>query len=226
VLKDQPKAYPGYFYSKADSIDLQEFLKSFDNFGQQAFTAENTTGKLSWASHYYFKMNEDLSLNENENFVIFNSKIYDAAFDQVEPIQKALFFVGSKSKDKMVVKNLDVNAFLSKNEIYFTDILMNDNIANLDVCGEVDLKNKELEIGVQISLSDLFFRSKAKRLVQTEAGEVDLENDSKVFLKMDGEFSDHKLGLTNQRKFEGQRSDLLAAIKKAQKEFKSKQPKK
>ncbi len=72
--------------------------------------------------------------------------------------------MGHKSKDKMIVKDLNVNAFLFKDEIYFTDVLMNDNIANLDVYGEVDLGEKELDVGIEISLSDLFFRSKKTRI--------------------------------------------------------------
>ena len=164
-------------------------------------------------------MNKDLSLDEDGNLIILNTKISDAEFNQVEPIVKTLFFVGHKSKDKMIVKDLNVNAFLFKDKIYFTDVLMNDNIANLDVYGEVDLGEKELDVGIEISLSDLFFRSKKTRMVQTQAGEIDLENDSKLFLKMAGPLSDHKLSMINQRKFDNNRSDLLAEIKKAQKEF-------
>jgi hypothetical protein len=119
----------------------------------------------------------------------------------------------------MMVKDLNVSAFLFKEEIYFADVLMNNNIANLDVFGEIDLGEKNLDIGIEISLTDLFFRSKKSRLIQTEAGEIDLEHDSKVFIKMTGTLSNHKLNMINKRKFENSRSDVLADIKKAQKEF-------
>jgi hypothetical protein len=164
-------------------------------------------------------VNKNLSLDEEGNLIIVNTKISDAEFNQVEPIVKTLFFVGHKSKDKMIVKDLNVNAFLFKNKIYFTDVLMNDNIANLDVYGEVDLGENKLDVGIEISLSDLFFRSKKTRMLQTEAGEIDMENDKKIFLQMAGPMTDRKLSMINQRKFDNNRSDLLAAIKKAQKEF-------
>ena len=177
ILKDQPDSYPGYLYSKVDSIEISGFFQSFDNFNQNVFTSQNSSGKISWASHYYFEMNKDLSLDEDGNLIILNTRISDAEFNQVEPIVKTLFFVGHKSKDKMIVKDLNVNAFLFKNKIYFTDVLMNDNIANLDVYGEVDLGENKLDVGIEISLSDLFFRSKKTRMLQTEAGEIDIEND-------------------------------------------------
>ncbi len=219
ILKDKPRSYPGYIYSKVDSIGISEFFRSFNNFNQAVFTDKNSSGKISWASHYYFEMNKDLSLDPDGNLVIFNTKITDAEFAEVEPIEQTLFFVGHKSKDKMMVKDLNVSAFLFRDEIYFMDVLMNNNIANLDVFGKVDIGEKELNIGFEISLTDLFFKSKKSRLLQTEAGEVDLENDSKVFLKMEGLMANHKLSMINKRKFDNNRSDILADIKKAQKEF-------
>ena len=222
ILKDKPKSYPGYIYSKVDGIGISEFFHSFKNFNQDIFTDKNSSGKISWASHYYFEMNKDLKLNVDENLLIFNLRLTDAEFDGVEPIEKTLFFVGHKAKDKMIVKDLNVSAFLFKDKIYFMDVLMNNNIANLDVFGKVDLGEKALDIGIEISLSDLFFRSKKTRLIQTEAGEIDLEHDSKVFLKMTGPLSDHKLNMINKRKFDNNRSDIMADIKKAQKEFSKK----
>jgi hypothetical protein len=222
ILKDQPDSYPGYIYSKVDSIEISDFFRSFDNLNQDVFTSENTMGKISWASHVYFEMNKDFSLNNEKNLIIFNSKIMDAALDEVEPVQKTLFFVGHKSKDRMIIKDLNVNAFLYKEKIYFLDVLMNDNIANLDAYGEIDLGENELDIGIEISLSDLFFRSKKTRMVQTQAGEIDMEKDKKIFLQMAGPMAERKLSMINQRKFDNNRSEIMADIKKAQKEFSKK----
>ncbi|MCD4682289.1 MAG: AsmA family protein [Bacteroidales bacterium] len=218
-LKWSDEYAKGYLYSKADSIDIQKFFISFDNFGQNVFTADNSSGKISWASHYYFDLDEDYKLKKDDDLWLINAIVYHAEFDKVEPIEKTLFFIGHKAKDNMIVSKLDVNAFMFGNKIYFSDVLMNDNIANLDVFGEVDLNEKELDLGLEISLSDLFFRSKKERLAETQEGIVNLDKDAKLFLRMTGSFSDHKLKMISKRKFNKNREYLLDDIKTAEGEF-------
>jgi len=219
VMKNATGTFPGYLYSKADSIDISDVFRSFGNFNQDKFTADNSTGGVSWASHYYFELGRDLTLSRAENLLILNTNIHDAEFDQVEPIEKTLFFVGHKSKEKMIISNLNINSFMYGDKMYFMDVLMNDNIANLDVFGEVDLGEKTMDMDLEISLSDLFFRTKAKRIAQTQEGEVNLEKDSKLFLNLSGPLSDHKLKLTNKRNFNRSRKDLMDQIKEAEKAF-------
>ena len=223
VKKDQSKSYPGYLYSKADSIDLGQFLHSFDNFNQDVFTEENTSGKISWASHYYFSLGTDLMPSKIDNLWLLNFIINETELQQVQPIENALFFVGHKSKDAMFIKELDVNAVIDRNKLYFMDVLMNNNIANLDVFGQVDLDRKTMDLGLEISLTDLFFRTKKNRMVQTQGGIVNLENDAKIFLNMSGPLTDHKLSLDTKRKFNTSRRDLMDEIKKAEKDFRKKQ---
>jgi len=218
----QPGSFPGYFYSKVDSIDIQEFFTSFDNFNQDVFTAENTSGKISWDSHYYFELDKSFKLLKDENLWWIDAVIHNAEFVQVEPIEKTLFFVGHKAKDNMIVSELNVHAFMVRNKIFFKDVLMNDNIANLDVFGEVDLNKKELDLGLEISLTDLFLRSKKKRRLETQEGVMTLDKDKKLLLRLSGPISDHKLKMMSKRKFSSYREDLFDNIGKAELTFKSK----
>ncbi|MEZ5082379.1 MAG: AsmA family protein [Bacteroidales bacterium] len=223
VNKEQTSSHPGYVYSKADSLDLSQLFSSFDNFSQDVFTGKNTSGKVSWTSHYYFDLGSDLIPKNRDNFWLLNFIINDTELQQVQPIENALFFVGHKSKDAMFIKELDINAVIDRNKLYFMDILMNNNIANLDVFGQVDLDRKTMDLGLEISLSDLFFRTKKNRMVQTQGGIVNLENDAKIFLNMSGPLTDHKLSMENKRKFNTSRRDLMDEIEKAEKEFRKKQ---
>jgi len=223
LLKNNSKSLPGYVYSKVDSLDIRNLFLSFDNFNQDKFTADNSSGKVSWASHYYFELGKDLVPIRDGNLWIMNINVHQAKFDRVEPIEKTLFFVGHKSKDAMIISSLNINAMLYRDKLYFRDVLMNDNIANLDVFGEVDLDSRIMDLGLEISLSDLFFRSKSKRVVQTNEGEVSLDKDAKLFLNLTGPLTDHKLKLTNKRKFNNSRDDLSSEIRKAEKAFKERQ---
>jgi hypothetical protein len=219
---DQANSYPGYLYSKIDSIDIANLFTTFNNFKQDVFTNENSSGKITLASHSYFELDKTLIPIKDKNLWLLSFIVHQSEFDQVVPIENALFFVGHKSKDKMIISRLNANAFMFQNKMYFTDVLMNDNIANLDLFGEVDLENKTMDIGLEISLSDLFFRSKKNRLVQTKEGIVNLEKDAKIFLNINGPLSDHKLNLSSKRKFNSDRKDIMDEVKKAEKEFQKK----
>ncbi len=213
----------GYFYSNAHEIDINHFFRSFDDFGQDVFTQQNTSGSISWTSHYYFALDKNMVPLKSENTWILNATIHHAEFEEVEPIENTLFFVGHKSKDKMIISQLDINALMFQNKIYFRDVFMNDNIANLGVFGEIDLDKNDLNLNIEISLSDLFFRSKKKRVAQTLDGEVNMEKDSKIYLKMLGPLKDNKLSLERKHKFEQNREDLNEVIKSSAEYFRQKQ---
>ncbi len=217
---DHVNLFPGYFYSKGDSIDIKKLFTSFNDFEQDAFTSENSSGKISWASHFYFDLDKDLKLVQDNDLGLVNATIHRAEFNHVEPIEKALFFVGHKAKDKMTISKLDINVFMYKSKIFISDVLMNDNIANLDIFGEVDLNKKQMDLGIEVSLSDLFFRSKKKRLVETQEGKITLDKDEKLYLNMSGQLKDHKLKLMSKKKFTKARKNLMGEIKAAQAEYK------
>jgi hypothetical protein len=219
----EPDVLPGYLYSKVDDIDIQKFFTAFDNFNQDVFTSENTSGKVSWTAHYYFELGEKMVPVRNKNLWIIQMLVHDAELDKVEPIEKTLFFVGHKAKDEMIIKSLDIKAFLIKDRLFLNDVLMNDNIANLDLFGEVNLDDKTMDMGIEISLSDLFFRSKKRRIVNTEQGDVDLEKDSKVFLNLTGPLTDNKIKLMNKRKFNKKRKSFVQMLLEEEKSFKKEQ---
>jgi hypothetical protein len=165
-------------------------------------------------------MDRDLGIIQDDNFWLGNVVVHHAEFDRVEPLDKTLFFIGHKARDTLIVSELDVNIMLAEDRLFFRDLLMNDNIANLALSGEIDLDAREMDLWAEISLSDLFFRSKSKRIAETQAGIVDLEHDSKLFLQMSGPLSEHHLKLENRKRYEGHAEDLQDKIDRAQKRYK------
>jgi len=210
---------PAYLFAKTDSLELQQILGTFNNFNQNVFNSENSSGTLSWKSQLYFNLNESFFPVRDENLWKFDMVIHEAEFKNIEPIENALFFIGHKAKDDLNVKELDLSAFVYDQKILFKDLFMNDNIANLDLFGEIDLADSSIDVGAEISLSDLFFRSKEKRIIQTKEGEVHLDKDKKVFIKMEGPISTHKLKMSSKKKFKRKRLNLSKTFEKAEKEL-------
>jgi hypothetical protein len=223
LKNENSKSYPGYLYLNASDLDMKLILESFDNFDQDKFTASNSSGKISSASHHYFTLGKDLAFIRDANFWLGKINIHHAEFDQVEPIEKTLFFVGHKVKDTMIVSELNINLLLAKDKLYFRDILMNDNIANLKLTGLLDIDDREIDIAAEISMTDLFFRSKKERVAETREGVITLDEDAKIFLKLHGPLSDHKINLMKRRKFELYQVDMLDDISLAEKEYRKQQ---
>ncbi len=213
---------PGYIYSNLDSIDIKKLFISFDNFDQDVFNANNSSGFISLKSHYYFEIEENFVPIKNRNLLIINSTVHHAELDKVEPIEKALFFVGHKSKDKMIISELNLDAIMIKNKMYFLNMFMNDNIANLNVFGEINFDNKLIDLGLEVSLTDLFFRSRKERFTETMEGIVKFDKDAKLFVGINGTLNDSKLSLISDKKFNKNRQELSSEIKKAEKEYRKK----
>jgi hypothetical protein len=128
----------------------------------------------------------------------------------------------SLKKEQCGVRRQNIDVFLMQNKFYFKDILMNDNIANLEVFGEVDLNSKEMDLGLEISMTDLLFRSEKKRLRETEDNVSTFDKDKKFLLRMSGPLSEHKLKLMSKRKFKHYQEGLNGNIERAEAAFKKK----
>lgn len=220
IINNGSKQYPAYINSQVDSIDIQDLFGAFNNFNQSVLNNENSRGNISWDSHLHFNLNESFFPISDKNLWKFEITLHDGEFKKIEPIEKALFFIGHKVKDDLIVTDLELDAYLYKDKILFRDIFINDNIANMDLFGEINLRDSIIDVGAEISLTDLFFRSKKKRVVETRKGEVHLDKDMKVFLKMQGPISEHKLGLSSKRKFRRSRESLAAIIEQAEEALK------
>ena len=223
ILNNEAKNYPCFVTSDIKNLDIQQVLNTFDNFNQTVITPENTSGLFSWKSTHYLSFDPNLKININDNYWDFNFLIHDAELKDVEPLQNALFFIGHKEKSNMVIKDLNVSVSMFKDKIYFTEIIMNDNIANLEIIGSYSLADSVMDVGSRISLTDLFFKTKKERIVETMEGKIPLEQDSKVFLQVKGNLAKHKINLLTRRKMERFEKELKREIEIANKMFEQKE---
>ena len=120
-----------------------------------------------------------------DNLWKFELLLHDAEFKEIEPIDKALFFIGHKAKENLIVKDLDLIAYVYNQKILFKDLFMSNNISNMDLFGEVDTQNSHIDIGAEFSSTDLFFRSKKKRIERAKDGHVEFDKDKKIYFKME-----------------------------------------
>ncbi len=221
LLNQGKEAFPGFLSMEANNIEISDFLRSFGNFDQDVFTSENTSGKLSWNLDYYFKLGPDFIPIRDQNAMMLNMRIKHAELNNVEPLEHALFFIGHKTKDNFLISELTLSAYLFKENFYFKDLYMNDNIARLEIFGKYDHPLTDMSLGMAVSLSDLFFRSKGNRILETEEGIVKVGKDARVFLKLKGPLKGYKISLSSGKKFNDFREQMLEELFRAQQEFKN-----
>jgi len=77
-----------------------------------------------------------------------------------------------------------------------------------------------MDLWAEISLSDLFFRSKSRRVAETKEGIITLDKDARLFLRLYGPLEDHKLSLVKKKKYEEHLNVLQKDISVAQRNFK------
>jgi len=223
LLNNGTQSYPFYVTSDIKNLNIQQVLGSFDNFNQTVVTPENTSGLFSWKSTHYLSFDHNLKINLNDNYWIFDFAIHDAELKEVEPVQNALFFIGHKSKSNMIIKDLNVRVSMFKDKIYFSEVIMNDNIANLEILGSYSLNDSLIDLSSKISLTDLLFRSKKERVLETQQGKISLDQDSKIFLQVEGNPSKHKFSIRSRKKTERFEKELKREIEKANKIFEQKE---
>jgi hypothetical protein len=123
----------------------------------------------------------------------------------------------------MIIKDLNVRVSMYKDKLYFNEIIMNDNIANLEIIGSYSLADSLIDLSSKVSFNDLFFRSKKERILETRQGNIPLQQDSKVFLGIQGHLVKHKISLLSKRKMERFETGLKREIDKANKAFQQKE---
>jgi hypothetical protein len=210
---------PGFLQARIEEMDISRAMSSLHNLNQDIVTSEQIKGTLSCKANMYFELQPDLKLSPGKNICMLDIDIHNAELNQVKPVQNMLFFVGHKAKDKMIIKDLKASAFFYNDNFYFSNLIMNDNIANLKISGQYALPESKIDLGAYISLSDLLFSSKEKRIVETQEGKFTLDDDMQLYLRMQGMLPDHKLSLSSKKKMKNFENDLTQQISWARKEF-------
>lgn len=212
LKKENKASFPAYIFCESNELDLSEVLLAFNNFKQDEITYKNTDGKISWESDLHFNLIESFDTPSDSDLWKFKFRVHDAEFRDVKVIEETLSFIGHKAKDDFLVKELDIVGYLDGQEFLFKDVFINNNIVNMDVYGKINMRDSILDLGVEASLSDLLFRSKKKRVVQTQEGEVPLEGDLKIFLNVLGPKENRKVKTFSKKKFNRHREELSSQI--------------
>ncbi len=209
----------GHLYNKMVKMPVKDILSSFDNFNQDQFTYMNTSGNISWEADYYMTLTSTLQPLSDQNFLKFDFTIQDGILSDNEMINKTLFFIGHKVKEEIHIHNATFNTFLYKDWIIVKDVKINNSISNMEIFGNYHQSDSLLDLHLNISLSDLFFRSGEKRKIQTDEGIMSLEKDASLFIDLTGSLTHQQIKIRNKHKHNAAWKDQLQFISQVEKDF-------
>jgi hypothetical protein len=209
----------GHIYNKMSRMPMEDVLQSFDNFNQDQFTNQNATGNLSWEADYYLTLTPTLQPLSDQNYLKFDFTIHDGIISDNEMINKILFFIGHRVKEEIHINNATFNTFLYKDWIIIKDVKINNSISNIELFGSYHQPDSLLDLHLNLSLNDLFFRSGAKRKIQTDEGVMNLEKDASLFIDLSGSLAHQLIKIRNKRKHNAAQKDQMQFISMVEKDF-------
>jgi hypothetical protein len=92
----------------------------------------------------------------------------------------------------------------------------------MSIFGTYTPKDTTLDLFIKLSLSDLLFKSTKKRVIQTEAGEIDMGNDKDISLKYTGTSSQHQVKMMARKDYDKAHSDMENQITQFDRELDAK----
>lgn len=219
LANNQSAQISGHIYNKMLRMPIEDILHSLNNFNQDQFTHQNTTGNISWEADYYLTLNSMLQPLNNQNYLKFDFTIHDGIITDNAMINKTLFFIGHRVKEEIHIHNATFNTFLYKDWVLIRDVKINNSISNIELFGSYHQPDSLLDLHLNLSLTDLFFRSGAKRKIQTDEGVMNLEKDASLYIDLTGSLAHQQIKIRNRRKHNAAQKDQMQFLSQVEKDF-------
>jgi hypothetical protein len=211
-FQNMNKTIDGHFYSSGTKLSIEPLLNSFSNTELSDGKHGNIQGNISYEAEGLFQLDSSLYLVNDQNLLYADIIIDNRHIMNNPQLDNTLSFIGHKAKDSITVKNSEFQIFINGSDIIIQDILVNNNISDMNIFGKYYLYDSAINLNFRVSLMDLFFRTKKKRYVDTEQGEIRLLKDLSIFIELDNSSPKNKIKIHPKRKHRMKRKDLANEI--------------
>jgi hypothetical protein len=211
-LQNVDKTIDGHFYSTGTKMSIEPLINSFSNTNLSDGKHGNIEGFISYEAEGLFKMDSLLYLVNDQNLFYADIVIEEGKIINNPQLDNTLSFIGHKAKDSILIKNSEFQIFINGNDIILQDVLVNNNISNMNIFGQYYQYDSAINLNIRVSLTDLFFRTKKKRYVNTNQGKIRLFKDLSIFIELDDSSPKNKIRIHPKRKHRLKRKDLANEI--------------
>jgi len=211
-IQHENQLIDGHFYSTGKRLSIDPLIKSFTNTDLSDGKHGNMEGYLSFKAEGLFQMDSLLNIVTDQNLFYSDIVIEEGEIINNPQLDTTLSFIGHRAKDNILIKNSEFQIFINGRDIILQDVLVNNSISDMNIFGRYYEYDSAINLNFRVSLTDLFFRTKKKRYLDTNDGKIRLFKDLSVFIELDNSSPKHKIRLHPKRKHRLKRKDLEAEI--------------
>ena len=211
----------GHLYSKGKRLSIEPILSALSKNDLYDGTHGILKGFVSFDAETLFEIDSSLNLIMDQNLFHCGILIEEGEIINNEQLEKTLSFIGHRAKEDILIDNTNIQIFLDGENVIIEDMYMNNSISNMNVFGKYYKYDSAIDINFKISLTDLLFRTKEKRQVNTTDGKVKLDKDLNLFIGLEGSFKQNKIKVHPKRKHKIRREELFEEIRDIELKYKT-----
>lgn len=201
-----------YFYPKIkiDSINLDQVLYRFDNFGQDYIVSNNLSGKLSGSVFGRLQVHADMVPQIESSEFFMKLEIIDGELKNYKPLNAISDYFKDKNLNKIRFDTLSNQLLVSKGMISIPNMTINSSIGFLDISGSQDMENNmEYYIRVPLKLvtkaaKQKLFGKKGTISDSTQIDAIQYKSENKktwyVNIKLEGNPDEYNVSLGKKKK--------------------------
>lgn len=163
------------------SVNLDEVMYKFDNFGQDMLISDNLHGIFSGNISGKILMHTDLTPRLEDSDLKMDVLIEKGRIEQFEPMYALAEFFDDKNLAKILFDKLENRLVLKNGALYLPNMLINSSLGFIELSGKQDL-NLQMEYFLRVPLK-LVTQSTMKKLFGKKSEEVDPDRVDEIIYK-------------------------------------------
>lgn len=156
-------------FLEADDIQMNSAFKSFNNFNQEAITAQNLQGQATIKANIGARMSQALVIDPASIDLVASVEILNGHLKNYEPLQALSRFAELKELEDVQFSKLANTISIHNSVITIPEMTISNNVLDLELSGTHDFDNN-IDYIIRLKLSDILF---AKRKQKNTGGEFD-----------------------------------------------------
>jgi hypothetical protein len=201
-----------YFYPRirVEQVDMQQMLKTFDNFGQEFIVADNIMGNLSGNMSGRLIVEANLVPMIEESDAIIDLEIVNGELRNYKPMSALSDYFRDKNLARIRFDTLANQLYMSKGIITIPNMTINSSLGYMDISGTQDLNSNmeyyfriPLKVVTRAGMQKLFGKKNAE-IDSAQIDAIQVKNEDKktwyVNLKIEGNADDYQVSMDKGKK--------------------------
>ncbi len=164
------KKYQLHARLNANHFNINQLFKSFNDFGQDAITAQNISGTGTAQAVLNCQLNPDLSIRIPSIDLQSQLEISDGKLQNYQPLMALSDFASISELKDVQFETMKNNISIKNETVFIPSMRINSSVMDIGLEGMHSFKN-EINYDLEIKLSDVLFAKRKKKKTSSEFDE-------------------------------------------------------